>query len=189
MGATWDVALAERLGGALGEETLAKGAHVPLAPTVNLQRDPLGGRHFECMAEDPVLTARLAAAYVRGVQSAGVGACAKHLVANDAEDDRFEVSSDVDERTLREVYLLPFGHRMHPALWTAANTGMRRSELAALHWGDIDLYERRLSVNRSLVSVGYELHESRARPEPHGAGSTSTPQRSRSCTTAVAAGG
>ena len=115
VGATWDVALVERLGAALGAEASAKGAHVLLAPTVNLQRDPLGGRHFECMAEDPVLTAHLAAAYVRGVQSTGIGACTKHLVANDAEDDRFEVSSDVDERTLREVYLLPFEHALRLA--------------------------------------------------------------------------
>ena len=115
VGATWDTALIGRLGAALAEETRAKGAHVLLGPTVNLQRDPLGGRHFECLSEDPYLTAHLAVAYVRAVQAGGVAACVKHLVANDAEDDRFEVSSDVDERTLREVSLIPFEHALRAA--------------------------------------------------------------------------
>lgn len=115
LGASWDVVLAARVGAALAGETRAKGAHVLLAPTVNLQRDPLGGRHFECMSEDPVLTAHLAVAYIRALQEGGVAACVKHLVANDAEDDRFEVSSDVDERTLREVSLLPFEHALRAA--------------------------------------------------------------------------
>ena len=107
LGATWDVELVARVGAALAEEARAKGAHVLLGPTVNLQRTPLGGRHFECFSEDPVLTAELAVAYVEGLQGAGVAACVKHLVANDQEHDRFEVSSEPDERTLREVSLLP----------------------------------------------------------------------------------
>jgi beta-glucosidase len=115
VGATWDTELIARMGAALADETRAKGAHVLLGPTVNLQRDPLGGRHFECLSEDPYLTARLAVAYVRALQAGGVAACVKHLVANDAEDDRFEVSSDVDERTLREVSLLPFEHALREA--------------------------------------------------------------------------
>ena len=86
-----------------------------LGPTVNLQRTPLGGRHFECFSEDPVLTAELAVAYVEGLQGAGVAACVKHLVANDQEHDRFEVSSEPDERTLREVSLLPFEHALRGA--------------------------------------------------------------------------
>ncbi|HZB71949.1 MAG TPA: glycoside hydrolase family 3 C-terminal domain-containing protein, partial [Acidimicrobiales bacterium] len=112
---TWDVELAARMGAALAGEARAKGAHVLLGPTINLQRDPLGGRHFECLSEDPHLTAHLATAYVRALQARGVAACTKHLVANDAEDDRFEVSSDVDERTLREVSLLPFEHALREA--------------------------------------------------------------------------
>jgi beta-glucosidase len=115
LGATWDVELAARTGAALADEARAKGAHVLLGPTINLQRDPLGGRHFECLSEDPHLTAHLATAYVRALQARGVAACTKHLVANDAEDDRFEVSSDVDERTLREVSLLPFEHALRRA--------------------------------------------------------------------------
>jgi beta-glucosidase len=115
LGATWDVDLVARAGRALAGETKAKGAHVLLGPTVNLQRSPLGGRHFECLSEDPVLSAHLAAAYVEGLQGAGVAACVKHLVANDTEADRFEISSEPDERTLREVSLLPFEHALRRA--------------------------------------------------------------------------
>lgn len=115
LGATWDVDLVARVGAALAVETRAKGAHVLLGPTVNLQRSPLGGRHFECFSEDPVLSAQLAAAYVEGLQGGGVAACVKHLVANDIEHDRFEISSEPDERTLREVSLLPFEHALRQA--------------------------------------------------------------------------
>ncbi len=89
-------------------ETRARGAHVLLAPTVNLHRTPLGGRNFECMSEDPYLTGRIATGFVRGVQGGGVGTTVKHLVANDSEFERTTISSDVDERTLREVSLRPF---------------------------------------------------------------------------------
>jgi beta-glucosidase len=115
LGATWDVALITRVGAALADETRAKGAQVLLGPTVNLQRSPLGGRHFECFSEDPVLSARLASGYVEGLQGEGVAACVKHLVANDIEHDRFEISSEPDERTLREVSLLPFEHALRGA--------------------------------------------------------------------------
>lgn len=119
LGATWDVDLVARVGAALAVETRAKGAHVLLGPTVNLQRSPLGGRHFECFSEDPVLSARLATAYVEGLQGGGVAACVKHLVANDIEHDRFEISSEPDERTLREVSLLPFEHALrHAGAWS-----------------------------------------------------------------------
>jgi len=115
LGASWDVELLARVGAALAEETRAKGAQVLLGPTVNQQRTPLGGRHFECYSEDPVLSARLAVAYVEGLQGGGVAACVKHLVANDQEHDRFEISSELDERTLREVSLLPFEHALREA--------------------------------------------------------------------------
>jgi beta-glucosidase len=115
LGATWDVDLVERVGAALAVEARAKHAHVLLAPTINLQRSPLGGRHFECLSEDPTLTAHLAVAYVTGLQGGGVAACVKHLVANDTEADRFEISSEPDERTLRECSLLPFEHALRRA--------------------------------------------------------------------------
>jgi len=108
VGATWDPALAGELGDLLGREARRKGAHVLLAPTVNLQRTPVGGRVFECLSEDPELTARLAVELVRGVQSHEVAVTVKHYVANDTEVDRMTVDVDVDDRVLRELYLRPF---------------------------------------------------------------------------------
>ena len=108
LGATWDVDLVRRIGVALAAELESKGAQLILAPTVNLHRTPLAGRNFECYSEDPYLTARLAVAYIEGVQSRGVGATVKHFVANDSEYERMTISSEVSERALRELYLLPF---------------------------------------------------------------------------------
>ena len=108
LAATWNPELIERVGRALAEETKAKGAHILLAPTVNIHRSPLAGRNFECYSEDPYLTARMATAYIHGLQSGGVGACIKHFVCNDSEFERTSMSSQVDERTLREIYLRPF---------------------------------------------------------------------------------
>ena len=108
LGASWDEALVERVASLLAAEARRKGVDVVLAPTINLHRSPLGGRHFECFSEDPLLTSRLGSAYVRGLQRYGVGATPKHYVANDSETDRFTLSVQVDERTLREVYLAPF---------------------------------------------------------------------------------
>ncbi len=108
LAATWDEARIERLGRLLAAESRRKGVDVLLAPTVNLHRTPYGGRHFECFSEDPLLSARIGAAYVRGVQAGGVGATVKHFVANDSETERFSLDTRVDERTLRELYLAPF---------------------------------------------------------------------------------
>ena len=108
LGATWNVGLVERVGAMLGEEALTKGCRVLLAPTVNIHRSPLAGRNFECFSEDPLLSGRVAAAYVRGVQSRSVAPTVKHLACNEAEFERYTMSSVVDERALREIYLLPF---------------------------------------------------------------------------------
>src|SRR5512134_2354590 len=108
LGATWNPDLVEKVGTVLGDELKAKGAHILLAPTVNIHRTPIAGRNFECFAEDPFLSGILASAYIKGIQSKGVGACIKHFVANDQEYERFSISSEVDERTLREIYLEPF---------------------------------------------------------------------------------
>ncbi|MFJ6567862.1 glycoside hydrolase family 3 C-terminal domain-containing protein [Streptomyces sp. NPDC091292] len=108
VGAMWNDDLAGRLGRLLASEARRKGVHVVLAPNLNLHRSPLGGRHFECFAEDPWLTGRTGAAVIRGVQSGGVAATAKHYVANDSESERLTVDVHVGERALHEVYLAPF---------------------------------------------------------------------------------
>ncbi|MDH3295033.1 MAG: glycoside hydrolase family 3 C-terminal domain-containing protein, partial [Acidimicrobiia bacterium] len=108
LGATWDPELVEELGVMLGRETRTKAARVLLAPTLNLHRSPRAGRNFECYSEDPLLAGVLAAAYCRGVQSQGVIATAKHFVGNEAETDRWTSNSIIDDRALREIYLLPF---------------------------------------------------------------------------------
>ncbi|MFH8440352.1 glycoside hydrolase family 3 C-terminal domain-containing protein [Streptomyces sp. NPDC018026] len=108
LAATWDEALVEGLGGLLAAEARRKGVDVLLAPTLNLHRSPLGGRHFECLSEDPELTGRIGVALVRGIQAHGVAATAKHYVANDSETDRLTVDVRMGERALREVYLAPF---------------------------------------------------------------------------------
>jgi beta-glucosidase len=108
LGATWNVELIEAVAGALGEEARSKGVHVLLGPTVNLQRHPLAGRHFECYSEDPHLSSRIAVAFIRGVQSRRVAACVKHFVCNDSEFERHSISSEVSEEVLREIYLPPF---------------------------------------------------------------------------------
>ncbi|MFE4194370.1 beta-glucosidase [Paenarthrobacter sp. NPDC056912] len=108
LSATWSVETARRYGQVLGQEARRKGVHAVLGPTINLHRSPLGGRHFECMSEDPRLTATMAAGYVAGVQSMGVGATPKHYLANEAETERFTADSIVDERPLRELYLAAF---------------------------------------------------------------------------------
>lgn len=117
LAASWDPELASRYGAVAASEALRKGVDVVLGPTINLQRSPLGGRHFEAFSEDPELTAALAEAYVRGMQAYGVAATPKHYVANDSETDRFTVDVRVDERTLRELYLLPFERAVAAGAW------------------------------------------------------------------------
>jgi len=108
LGATWDEQLVHDLAFALGQEARAKGVDVLLAPTINIVRTPLSGRGFECFSEDPLLTTRLAVAYVRGMQEAGVGATAKHYVANDSETERHTYDARISDTVLRELYLPPF---------------------------------------------------------------------------------
>jgi len=108
LAATWDCDRVAAIGRLLAAEARRKGVDVLLAPTVNLHRTPYGGRHFECFSEDPLLTARIGVAYVRGLQSQGVGATVKHFVCNDSETERMSVDVRIDERTLRELYLAPF---------------------------------------------------------------------------------
>ncbi len=108
LSSAWSADTAYEVGQLLAEEAMIQDIHVVLGPTINLHRSVLGGRLFEAYSEDPLLTGKLAAAYVRGLQAAGIGACLKHLVANESETDRNSMNSVVDETTLRELYLLPF---------------------------------------------------------------------------------
>jgi len=108
LASSWNPALLERVGIALGDEAREQGVSVVLGPGVNIKRSPLCGRNFEYFSEDPWLTGELGAAWVRGLQSRGVGASLKHFAANNQETDRMTVSAEVDERTLREIYLPAF---------------------------------------------------------------------------------
>ncbi|WP_421846708.1 glycoside hydrolase family 3 C-terminal domain-containing protein [Novosphingobium sp.] len=108
LGASWDVDLARRVGTLVGQEAVGRGIDIVLAPNINLARSPLAGRAFEYFSEDPLLAGVLGAAWIGGLQSTGTGSCAKHLVCNDSETARDTMNVQVDERTLREVYLLPF---------------------------------------------------------------------------------
>ncbi|MEP7313066.1 MAG: glycoside hydrolase family 3 C-terminal domain-containing protein [Pseudomonadota bacterium] len=108
LAATWDPDAAQAMGEAIGREARALGVHVLLGPNVNIQRTPLAGRNFETYSEDPFLAGKLGVGFVRGVQSQGVGTSPKHFVANEQELERLRGSSNMDMRTLREIYLAPF---------------------------------------------------------------------------------
>lgn len=108
LAATWNTDLAYLLGTALGEEVKTRGKDILLGPAVNITRIPTGGRTFEYLGEDPLLSARLAVGYIKGVQDRGVGACVKHFALNNQETNRGRVNVIVDERSMREIYLPPF---------------------------------------------------------------------------------
>ncbi|WP_061291739.1 glycoside hydrolase family 3 C-terminal domain-containing protein [Herbidospora cretacea] len=117
LAATWDPGLVRDLGALLGAEARRKGVDVLLAPNLNLHRSALGGRHFECFSEDPLLTALIGASYIAGVQSRGVAATAKHYVGNEAETERMSYDSVIGPRVLREVYLAPFEAAVAAGVW------------------------------------------------------------------------
>jgi beta-glucosidase len=108
LGSTWNPDLLREVGIALAQEVKSKSAHVSLAPTINIQRTQTNGRNFECYSEDPVLTANLTVAMVQGLQSQAIAATVKHFAGNESEIQRTTISSEIDERTMREVYLVPF---------------------------------------------------------------------------------
>jgi beta-glucosidase len=108
LAASWDVELAKRVGAMMGRDARARGVNIILAPGMNIYRAPMNGRNFEYFGEDPFLASRMAVAAIEGIQAQGVIATAKHFVANNEEYGRLEISSDVDERTLREIYLPAF---------------------------------------------------------------------------------
>ena len=159
--ASWDMSLVREVGELLGRELEAKGARVHLAPTVNLHRTPVGGRNFECMSEDPLLTAMTALEYVKGVQSNGVASCIKHLVGNDTEFERMTIDSQVDERTLREVYLFPFERAVKDAEVLSIMTSYNRINgpyAADSEWLLQDVVRDEWCFDGAFISDWYGLH-------------------------------
>jgi len=123
LSASWDPELAYRYGQVAAAEAVRKGVDVVLGPTINLHRSPLGGRHFEAYSEDPLLTAEIGTAFVRGVQSAGIAACPKHYIANDFETERFTASVEVSDQALHELYLAPFERAVRDGgAWTVMSS-------------------------------------------------------------------
>lgn len=119
LASTWDVDLLRKMGTALAEECIALNVDVLLGPGANMKRSPLGGRNFEYFSEDPYLAGELAASMINGIQSKGVGTSLKHYAANNQEFQRFSISAEVDERTLREIYLPAFEKAVKQAQpWT-----------------------------------------------------------------------
>lgn len=105
---SWDESLGEEIGKALGEEAAVQGVDIVLGPGLNIKRSPLCGRNFEYFSEDPYLSGKMAAGYIRGIQSQGMYACPKHFAVNSQELRRMAMNAVVDERTLREIYLTGF---------------------------------------------------------------------------------
>jgi beta-glucosidase len=134
---SWDRDLLATMGVALGTEALALGVDVLLGPGVNIKRSPLCGRNFEYFSEDPLLSGDLGAAWVRGLSTQGVGASVKHYVANDQETDRMSISAEVDERTLREIYLKAFQRVIQnsaPATVMVSYNAVNGEPVISNHW-------------------------------------------------------
>src|SRR5438477_725410 len=108
LAATWDTALADRVGAEIGRDARARGVHFMLGPGVNIYRAPMNGRNFEYFGEDPYLASRIAVNYINGVQGQGVSATIKHFMGNNSEFDRHNTDSRIDERTGREIYMPVF---------------------------------------------------------------------------------
>lgn len=137
IGSSWNPALAERVGAAIGREAKGLGVQLILGPGINIKRSPLCGRNFEYYSEDPLLSGSLGAAHVQGLQAQGIGASVKHFAANNQETNRMRISSDVDDRTLREIYLPAFERvvkESHPATVMAAYNRLNGIHAAENYW-------------------------------------------------------
>jgi beta-glucosidase len=155
LGQSWDPELVRRVGVALGTEARALGVQVLLGPGVNIKRDPRCGRNFEYYSEDPLLSGALGAAWVHGVQSRGVGASLKHFAVNNFEDDRMRASAQVDERTLREIYLRAFEHivtRARPWTVMCAYNRINGVYAAENHWLLTEVLPREWGFDGVVVS-------------------------------------
>ncbi len=162
VGATWDVDLVAEIATVLADEARSKGAQVLLGPTVNIHRHPLAGRNFECYSEDPELTARLATTFIQALQAGGVGASLKHFVCNDSEFERHTISTEIDERTLREVYLRPFEAAVAVAdPWTimAAYNKINGTHATEHRQLQVDILKNEWSWPGVVVSDWYATHD------------------------------
>ena len=164
LAATWDRDLVNRIGQLLACESRKKGAGVLLAPTVNLHRHPITGRHFECFSEDPYLTTEIALKYIQGVQENGVGAVIKHLVCNDQEHERHTISVEVDERALRELYLAPFEAAVKVGVWgvMGAYNRLRGTYCCEHHQLLIELLRNEWHFDGVVMSDWFATHSASA---------------------------
>lgn len=165
IGASWNPELVRQMGVALAEETKTKSARVLLAPTVNIHRSGLNGRNFECYSEDPMLTSALAVAYIEGVQSQGIAATIKHFVGNESEIERQTMSSDIDERTLREIYLPPFEAAVKKAgVWAIMSSYNRLNGVwtSENHWLLTELLREEWGYDGIVMSDWFGSHTTEA---------------------------
>lgn len=165
IGASWNPELVRQMGVALAEETKTKSARVLLAPTVNIHRSGLNGRNFECYSEDPMLTSALAVAYIEGVQSQGIAATIKHFVGNESEIERQTMSSDIDERTLREIYLPPFEAAVNQAgVWAIMSSYNRLNGVwtSENHWLLTELLREEWGYDGIVMSDWFGSHTTEA---------------------------
>lgn len=165
IGASWNPELVREMGVALAEEAKTKSARVLLAPTVNIHRSGLNGRNFECYSEDPMLTSALAVAYIEGVQSQGIAATIKHFVGNESEIERQTMSSDMDERTLREIYLPPFEAAVKKAgVWAIMSSYNRLNGVwtSENHWLLTELLRKEWGYDGIVMSDWFGSHTTEA---------------------------
>ncbi|GAA1517389.1 glycoside hydrolase family 3 C-terminal domain-containing protein [Kribbella lupini] len=162
LGSSWDVDLVRRVGAAIGVEARAQGVAVVLGPGINIKRSPLCGRNFEYLSEDPLVSGVLGAALVDGLQSQGVGASVKHFAANNQETDRLRVSAEVDERTLREIYLAGFERVVRTARpWTVMCSYNRLNGVHASqnHWLLTDVLRDEWGFDGLVMSDWGAVHD------------------------------
>ncbi|WP_456787816.1 aryl-beta-d-glycosidase [Cellulomonas sp. P5_C5] len=162
LGSSWDVELVTRVGEALGRETRANDVAVLLGPGVNIKRTPLCGRNFEYVSEDPVVAGALGTAIVRGIQSQGVGTSLKHFAANNQESDRMRVSAEIDERTLREIYLPAFERVVKDAQpWTVmcAYNKVNGTYASENHWLLTEILRDEWAFEGLVVSDWGAVHD------------------------------
>lgn len=161
LGATWNPDVVENVGKALARETRAAGRHVLLAPCVNIQRTPLGGRNFESFSEDPYLMGMIGVAYVKGIQSEGIGTSLKHYACNNQEWERGTINVEVDERALREIYLPHFERIVREAdPWTvmAAYNKVRGQHCTANRYLLTDILKNEWQYRGVVVSDWHATH-------------------------------